>query len=75
MSSEIRVLVGPTFGVRWLIPRLPQFQELYPSIHISTGLCIHSDHMAAAAYDVGIVEGWWLDCVAAANSEKRTVLF
>jgi LysR family glycine cleavage system transcriptional activator len=76
MSNELRVLLDPTFGVRWLIPRLPRFQELYPNIHINTGLCIDSDvTIFEAAYDVGIIAGWWIDCVAPPTSEKRVLRY
>jgi LysR family glycine cleavage system transcriptional activator len=75
-SNEIHVLVGPTFGVRWLIPRLPQFQELHPTIRINTGLCIESDvPLFEGAYDVGIIEGWWIDCVAPPTSDKRVLRY
>lgn len=35
---SLNLVVLPTFGTRWLIPRLPKFQERYPgiAIHITT---------------------------------------
>jgi LysR family transcriptional regulator, glycine cleavage system transcriptional activator len=63
-SNEIRVVAATTFAIRWLIPRLTEFQELYPGIRVSTGLCMDCEHFSEGAYDVGIVQTWWLDEIA-----------
>lgn len=34
-SGRLSVSVAPTFALRWLIPRLPAFQEKHPSIAVS----------------------------------------
>jgi LysR family glycine cleavage system transcriptional activator len=63
-SNEIRVVAATTFAIRWLIPRLTEFQELYPGIRVSTGLCMDCEHFSEGSYDVGIIQTWWLDEIA-----------
>ena len=38
LSGVVKVNVQPSFALRWLFPRLPAFQELFPNVdlHIST---------------------------------------
>jgi LysR family glycine cleavage system transcriptional activator len=33
-SEEIRISVSPSFGARWLLPRLGNFNATHPSIHV-----------------------------------------
>lgn len=70
-SNEIRVLVAPTFGARWLIPRLPQFSQLYPSIRVSLGLSVGDERFSEGAFDVAITQRWWLDASEAETFETR----
>lgn len=35
-SSVLTIGVGPTFAIRWLIPRLARFHALYPDIEVHT---------------------------------------
>ena len=35
-SPVLTVGVGPTFALRWLIPRLPRFREAHPGIELHT---------------------------------------
>jgi LysR family glycine cleavage system transcriptional activator len=75
-SSQIRVLVAPTFAVRWLIPRLSQFRKLYPSIRVSIGLHIASEQFVDGVYDVGISQEWWLENEKiAANIDTRLLRY
>ncbi len=32
--GQLSISVAPTFGARWLLPRLHKFRELHPDIHI-----------------------------------------
>jgi LysR family glycine cleavage system transcriptional activator len=64
-SSEIRVVAAPTFAVRWLMPHLPEFHELYPDIRVSIGLCTTGERLSEGAYDVGVMQEWWIDEVTA----------
>ncbi|MEA1674015.1 transcriptional regulator GcvA [Nitrospirillum sp. BR 11163] len=34
-SGRLAVSVAPTFGLRWLVPRLPRFSDLYPDITLT----------------------------------------
>lgn len=34
-GGRLAVSVAPSFGLRWLIPRLPRFSERYPAIEVS----------------------------------------
>jgi LysR family glycine cleavage system transcriptional activator len=73
-SNEIKVLVAATLAVRWLIPRLPEFQREYPHIHVSVGLCLDSEQFPHSSYDVGIIEEWWLDDIAT-NVDTRILRY
>jgi LysR family glycine cleavage system transcriptional activator len=63
-NNEIRIVVDTTFAIRWLIPRLAEFQEHHPGIRVSTGLCTDGEHFSEGTFDVGIVQAWWLDEIA-----------
>ncbi|MEL6746706.1 MAG: LysR family transcriptional regulator, partial [Pseudomonadota bacterium] len=34
-TTSLRISVPPTFGVLWLIPRLPQFHEAHPTVAVA----------------------------------------
>lgn len=60
-TRTVRINVRPSFAVRWLIPRLPDFISQHPDIepHVSTGTAPPCE--AAEAFDIAIrrgLQGW-----------------
>lgn len=54
-EQDIKVLVAPTLGTRWLVPRLLRFKDGHPELNVSVGL-FHSsyDEFFKGSYDCGI---------------------
>ncbi len=48
--GQLSISAAPTFGARWLLPRLHKFRELYPDIHI----VIDTSHERAELSDAGV---------------------
>ena len=48
--GQLSISVAPTFGARWLLPRLHKFRELHPDIHI----VIDTSHERAELSDTGV---------------------
>lgn len=49
-SGQLSISAAPTFGARWLLPRLHKFRELHPDIHI----VIDTSHERAELSDAGV---------------------
>ncbi|MBP2233213.1 DNA-binding transcriptional LysR family regulator [Azospirillum agricola] len=64
-GGELHLAILPTFGTRWLVPRLPAFQEAHPhvTIHFTTKLAPFDfrTHDLDAAIHYGL--GDWPDAV------------
>lgn len=56
-SERLRIRVTPTFGIRWLMPRLPRFEALHPEWRIEVNLAWSNFEPTDRGYDVGIVCG------------------
>ena len=48
--GQLSISAAPTFGARWLLPRLHKFRELHPEIHI----VIDTSHERAELSDAGV---------------------
>jgi len=48
--GQLSISAAPTFGARWLLPRLHKFRELHPDIHI----VIDTSHERAELSDAGV---------------------
>lgn len=55
-GRELRVACPPTLGVRWLMPRVPRFQELMPAMRLTTTLFCSHEEFARGGFDVGIID-------------------
>ncbi|WP_299380872.1 transcriptional regulator GcvA [uncultured Kiloniella sp.] len=54
-SEELTIKVFPSFAVRWLIPRLSQFQAQEPDINIRLTTAWHAVDFDRETFDAGIV--------------------
>ena len=54
-DRELRVACQPTLATRWLVRRLPGFQQARPEMRVSLGLMCGYDDFFRGGYDLGIV--------------------
>jgi LysR family transcriptional regulator, glycine cleavage system transcriptional activator len=54
LSGLVRVNVQPSFALRWLLPRLQAFQELYPNIDVRISTTSRKLRYIGTAFDVGV---------------------
>jgi LysR family transcriptional regulator, glycine cleavage system transcriptional activator len=57
VSGVVRLNVLSSFALRWLLPRLPKFQETYPSVEIKVSTTSRRLRYIGAAFDIGIRSG------------------
>lgn len=57
VSGVVRVNVLSSFALRWLLPRLSQFQEAYPSVDVKVSTTSRRLRYVGAAFDIGIRSG------------------
>lgn len=55
--KPLRICSLPTFGTRWLAPRLPSFQEAYPEIEITLNVSLNWADFEQDDIDVAIIHG------------------
>lgn len=55
-GRELRIACPPTLGVRWLMPRIPRFQNLTPATRLSTTLFCTMEEFLQGGFDVGIID-------------------
>lgn len=53
-NSGLRVTVSPTFGMRWLVPRLPRFCKQHPEIEVSIDAGFQEMNLARGEADIAI---------------------
>ena len=65
-EQVVRVTAAPTFGKRWLPPRIPRFVALYPEISVELEVSVDLRPIEPNEFDVGIRsgEGKWPGLVA-----------
>lgn len=56
-SGRLSVSVAPTFGVRWLVPNLPKFKALHPSIEVTLDTSHRLVEFPRDGVDLGIRMG------------------
>ncbi|WP_157231054.1 transcriptional regulator GcvA [Kiloniella laminariae] len=54
-SEDLTIKVLPSFAIRWLIPRLPKFQEAFPEINVRLTTAWHTVAFDREHFDAGIV--------------------
>jgi LysR family glycine cleavage system transcriptional activator len=54
VSGLVRVNVQPSFALRWLFPRLPRFQELFPNIEVRVSTTSRKLRYIGTAFDIGV---------------------
>ena len=57
VSGVVRVNVLSSFALRWLLPRLSKFQELYSTIEVRVSTTSRKLRYVGAAFDIGIRSG------------------
>lgn len=65
-SDVLRLQVMPTFAVRWLMPRLPEFAALHPRIDVRITITLHPAELDSDSFDAAILygDGSWPACQA-----------
>jgi LysR family glycine cleavage system transcriptional activator len=53
-NTELRVSSSPTFGMRWLVPRLPRFCKQYPEIEININAVFQEINLARGEADIAL---------------------
>jgi LysR family glycine cleavage system transcriptional activator len=56
-STGLRVSVSPTFGMRWLVPRLPRFYKQHPKIETIVDTAVYLTNIARGEADIAIRSG------------------
>lgn len=56
-NKMLKLGLLPTFGSRWLIPRLANFTEKHPDIHLNIVTGLTFNDFAAAGVDVAVIYG------------------
>jgi LysR family transcriptional regulator, glycine cleavage system transcriptional activator len=54
ISGTVRISVPTSFALRWLIPRLPQFQQQYPNVTVRISTTSRKLRFIGSASDLGI---------------------
>jgi LysR family glycine cleavage system transcriptional activator len=57
VSGVVRVNVLSSFALRWLLPRLSRFQEIYPSIEVKISTTSRKLRYVGTAFDIRIRSG------------------
>lgn len=54
LAGTLNLAILPAFGMRWLMPRLPQFSRLHPDITINMSTRLNQFNFSAEAFDAAI---------------------
>lgn len=75
-ATQLRVATLPTFGAKWLMPRLPRFYQAYPSWQIDLHSRIGPVDFAARDLDAAIAvgDGRWPELIAHRLHDEELVL-
>ncbi|MEK6349169.1 MAG: LysR substrate-binding domain-containing protein [Burkholderia sp.] len=75
-ATQLRVATLPTFGAKWLMPRLPRFYQAHPSWQIDLHSRIGPVDFAALDLDAAIAvgEGRWPELIAHRLHDEELVL-
>lgn len=58
VSGAFRISMPTSFALRWLIPRLSEFQQIYPQIEVRISVVSRRLRYIGSAFDLGIRLGW-----------------
>lgn len=63
LGGTLNLAILPTFGMRWLVPRLPDFARLHPDVTINMATRLQPFHFATEGFDAAIYygDGAWQD--------------
>ncbi|MFD1508219.1 LysR substrate-binding domain-containing protein [Lacimonas salitolerans] len=56
-SGTISLAILPTFGMRWLVPRLPDFTRRHPGVTVNLSSCLSRVNFDVEPYDAAIFFG------------------
>ena len=56
-AADLTIGVEPDFGVKWLIPKIPAFQALFPEARIRIANASNAEDVAAGRADIAILPG------------------
>ncbi len=54
VGGTLNLAILPTFGMRWLVPRLPDFARLYPDITINMSTRLRPFNFASEGFDAAL---------------------
>lgn len=57
VSGLVRVNVLASFALRWLLPRLPKFRELFPNVEVRITTTSRRLRSVGSAFDIGVRSG------------------
>jgi len=57
-DRAVKVTAAPTFGKRWLPPRIPRFLALYPDVTIEIEASVDLRSIESREFDVGVRSGY-----------------
>ena len=57
VSGVVRVSALSSFALRWLLPRLSEFQELFPNVEVRISTTSRKLRYVGAAFDIGVRSG------------------
>lgn len=57
LAGTLNLAILPTFGMRWLMPRLPDFARLHPDVTINMATRLEPFNFAAEAFDAALHYG------------------
>lgn len=66
-GHKLRLSVVPTFGTRWLVPRLPEFQTRHPDVEVELRQYLHGDGFSREDVDL------WIDLKRSPQAWPRGV--
>lgn len=56
-AGSVSLAILPTFGMRWLVPRLPEFTRRHPEVTVNLSTCLRGVNFDAEPYDAAIFFG------------------
>jgi LysR family glycine cleavage system transcriptional activator len=64
-GGVLSIAILPTFGARWLAPRLPRFLQAHPGVTVNLSTALTPFDLAAAGHDAALTfgEADWPGCV------------
>ena len=54
VGGSVNLAILPTFGMRWLVPRLAEFTQLYPEVTVNFSTRLEPFNFATEAFDAAI---------------------